>query len=277
MPLIRDQYMGNPSKYLSPPVSPKQHFELSFRSRPMNQATASKDEHEDWISVESLPLSPTSSSSYSTQIFEHTVEQQQLVKTSFIVASSRRKQKKPNPSLPTSTAGAFQMPFVSHDAYPKDYRTSISFISPPESSCPNHTDVTRKKKRRHRNDCATISNTMCLASIKKEQKSSQSSRDCMSIHAILDQELVDTNPLATQPLNESLNEAVISADEDGAISKKAKTDAALIYDNLSADSDQATLFRNSEEWIPSLEVFNRKPTVRISWKGMFDHINEMQS
>lgn len=55
--------------------------------------------------------------------------------------------------------------------------------------------------------------------------------------------------------------------EDPQINKKAKTNAAYIFDNLSADCDQSVLFMNSEEWIPKLEVFDRRPMVRISWKG----------
>jgi hypothetical protein len=280
MAFKRNQYMNNPNKYLSPPISPKQYFELSFQ----NQRTTRKDIQEDWISVESLPPSPPSTS-YVIKTTGQTLEQEQqhvmaaFKSSSSISASARRKQKKPNPSLPSSTAGVFQMPFVSNNSLTRDHRTSIAFISPEEPSStlpqfPNDTEVITKKKRKHRNDCATDNSTICLASIKKQHSNSRSKINYMSIHAILDKEQLektDKEPLETQPPKErteiSNDATATSADEDGGVSKKAKTDAALVYDNLSADSDQATLFRNSEEWIPSLEVFNRKPTVRISWKG----------
>ncbi|KAI8970123.1 hypothetical protein BDF20DRAFT_990433 [Mycotypha africana] len=51
------------------------------------------------------------------------------------------------------------------------------------------------------------------------------------------------------------------------ISKKSKTEAASMFDNLSVDCDPTTLFVGAEEWIPSDDVFNRRPHVRIQWKG----------
>lgn len=59
----------------------------------------------------------------------------------------------------------------------------------------------------------------------------------------------------------------VEVEDDSQISKKAKTNAAYIYDNLSADCDPLLLFQNHQEWIPKLEVFNKRPMVRISWKG----------
>ncbi|KAI9470743.1 MAG: hypothetical protein EXX96DRAFT_491134 [Benjaminiella poitrasii] len=49
--------------------------------------------------------------------------------------------------------------------------------------------------------------------------------------------------------------------------EKSKSDAARHYHIINADYDIASLFHNSEEWIPSLDVFQHKPKVRISWKG----------
>lgn len=290
MPFIRDPYLKNPKKYLSPPISPKQSLDYSLHynsSSSMNDPTARKDIQNNWIPLESLPLSPPSTS-YAVRTPEETLEQQQrharpvLKSSPVIIASNRRKQKKPNPSLPSSTLGAFQMPFVSHNCLKSNYPTSISLIpsqGPPStlSSFSNQTSAAIATEIKRRNDCGTARRKICLASMNKKQ-SKRSIDYRMSIHAILSDDLpnkrIKTNgeyQSTTQSFNEYIKHSyasVTSSSEEDAIHKKAKTDAALMYDNLSADSDEATLFRDAEEWIPNLKVFDGRPNVRISWKGM---------
>ncbi|KAI8071099.1 uncharacterized protein B0P05DRAFT_474045 [Gilbertella persicaria] len=48
---------------------------------------------------------------------------------------------------------------------------------------------------------------------------------------------------------------------------KRSTEAALIYDELAADFDVAAAFKGAEEWIPTFDSFNRKPSVRVQWRG----------
>ncbi|KAI8988695.1 hypothetical protein BDB01DRAFT_848826 [Pilobolus umbonatus] len=59
----------------------------------------------------------------------------------------------------------------------------------------------------------------------------------------------------------------LSDDMNEGISKKAKTDAAVLYDNIDADSNFMELLGNKDEWMPNYDVFNRKPNIRIIWKA----------
>lgn len=61
----------------------------------------------------------------------------------------------------------------------------------------------------------------------------------------------------------------LSAPKDEETIKKSQSDAAAIYDSLTAESDPEELFKDAKEWIPSYDVFNRRPLVRISWKGIY--------
>lgn len=50
-------------------------------------------------------------------------------------------------------------------------------------------------------------------------------------------------------------------------SNKAMRDTAQFYDNVAADSDIATIFKDKEDWIPRTDVFENRAGIRISWKG----------
>lgn len=69
----------------------------------------------------------------------------------------------------------------------------------------------------------------------------------------------------------------LAEDEQEQIITKAKTSAAYVYDSLRADVDQSAVFLNSEEWIPKVDVFDRRPMVRISWKGILKNTMVMDN
>lgn len=86
-------------------------------------------------------------------------------------------------------------------------------------------------------------------------------------HATKRKHCATKNALAT-PADEQ-NQSDSTSDESSGIiiSKKAKTTAAIVYDTLDIDIPDQVVFSDKTEWIPKPEVFNRKPGVRVYWKG----------
>ncbi|KAI7864757.1 Homeodomain-like protein [Spinellus fusiger] len=55
--------------------------------------------------------------------------------------------------------------------------------------------------------------------------------------------------------------------------KKSKTDAAIVYDQVDINADEAGIY--DIEWIPHMEVFNRKSHIRVTWKGSPSNISDL--
>ncbi|GAN11079.1 hypothetical protein MAM1_0466c10634 [Mucor ambiguus] len=249
-------------RFISPPVTPKQDTEACFlKSNIMEQYNAS-----------TLPLSPPSypmtsplhrrrESSFDSSSSGHTIASQQ----------NKRKQSNPSRSPPSTTDGAFRMPLdilaKALNVVPNPQSYSTPFNAPVVSSS---LPLPKDRKRKRGNDCITpIIEALEQEADRKEQQEKIdvyhcTSRKRNSAFALSSLLLPTPLPALQEP---SQFDAPPVAEPPTEFSKKSGTGAAHIYENLSADCDQATLFLNSEEWIPSLEVFNRRPTIRVSWKG----------
>ncbi|KAL7309686.1 hypothetical protein PS15m_010537 [Mucor circinelloides] len=252
-----DQY----KRIISPPVTPKHDIEACFmKSNTMEQYNA-----------ETLPLSPPS--------YPMTSPLHRRRESSFDSSSSghsiaslpnKRKQNNPIRSPPSTIDGAFRMPLdilaralnvmPNQQNHPTTTHSATTLSSPSSSTLP--------KKRKRGIDCITP--TIQALEQKENQKEQQEKVEAHNCNrkrnsAFALSSLLLPTPLPSQP--ESSPSGALPAEPQVEFIKKSGTGAAHIYDNLSADCDQATLFRNSEEWIPSLEVFNRRPTIRVSWKG----------
>lgn len=252
-----DQY----KRIISPPVTPKHDIEACFmKSNTMEQYNA-----------ETLPLSPPS--------YPMTSPLHRRRESSFDSSSSghsiaslpnKRKQNNPIRSPPSTIDGAFRMPLdilaralnvmPNQQNHPTTTHSATTLSSSSSSTLP--------KKRKRGIDCITP--TIQALEQKENQKEQQEKVEAHNCNrkrnsAFALSSLLLPTPLPSQP--ESSPSGALPAEPQVEFIKKSGTGAAHIYDNLSADCDQATLFRNSEEWIPSLEVFNRRPTIRVSWKG----------
>ncbi|KAK4513957.1 uncharacterized protein ATC70_005964 [Mucor velutinosus] len=247
-------------RFISPPVTPKHDTEACFmKSNVVEQYNAS-----------TLPLSPPSypmtsplhrrrESSFDSSSSSHSATSHQ----------NKRKQRSPSRSPSSTTDGVFRMPLdiltKALNIVPNQQAYSATYCGPvitPQSS----PSLPKERKRKRGNDCITpILQALEQGEDQKEQQEQIephhhcSSRKRNSAFAL--SSLLLPTPLPSQP---EPSQPVAPPAE---FIKKSGTSAAHTYDNLSADCDQASLFRNSEEWIPSLEVFNRRPTIRVSWKG----------
>lgn len=235
------------TQFLSPPVTPKLQMD-SF--------------HEDgWDSS-----STTSSASSITCI-------------SPLSSNCLRRKQKPTQSLPRSTKGTFCMPtFVPTLSSPSTTTITTQWI------LPSNQEHLPQKKRKHQQtspDCKLTPikkiPTVMIDNISDTERSQLGDIPAASTQLqiepgnALTTEYVQTEEpnLETPhpPQSNSSQHPQQQSEEDTQTIKKAKTSAAYIFDNLSADMDQSAIFLNKEEWIPKLEVFDRRPSVRISWKG----------
>ncbi|KAI8371858.1 hypothetical protein BD560DRAFT_105797 [Blakeslea trispora] len=150
--------------------------------------------------------------------------------TEIVTSQTYRKQKKPSPSLGScSPQGAFTIPFIIDTTIKKNNSSKKRLVS----------SAVRKPRKR-------------IALSPPEQieiLSRQTTDDVVN---------VDEKQSTTESLSIEHEEELIV---------KKHTEAALVYDRLSADMSIATIFKGAEEWIPSYESFNRKPSVRVQWKG----------
>lgn len=249
-------------RFISPPVTPKHDTEVCFMKSNVTIEYNSP----------TLPLSPPSypmaspvyrrrESSFDSSSSGHSITSHQ----------SKRKQSNPSRSPPSTTDGAFRMPLdilakaLSIVPNQQNYSTTSNA---PVTTLP--LPLPKERKRKRGNDCITpiIQALEQEENLKEQQEKTEthhySSRKRNSAFAL--SSLLLPTPLPSQP-EPSEPDVLPTAEPATEFIKKSGTGAAHVYDNLSADCDQATLFLNSEEWIPSLEVFNRRPTIRVSWKG----------
>lgn len=251
-------------RFISPPVTPKHDTEACFvKSNVMEQYNAS-----------TLPLSPPSFP-MASPLHRRRESSFDSSSSGYSITSHQNKRKQVNPSRspPTTTDGAFRMPLdilaKALNSVSNQQSYSAPFNAPIIAS--SSSSLPKDRKRKRGSDCITpIIQALEQEDRKEEQEKiethhrSSSSRKRNSAFAL--STLLLPTPLPSQPESSS-SDAPSAAEPPTEFVKKSGTGAAHIYDNLSADCDQATLFRNSEEWIPSLEVFNRRPTIRVSWKG----------
>lgn len=221
-------------EFISPPATPKLQLESTFSAR-LNS------EEDGW---------DTSSTNSSTSSLHMPI---------MYTRKNKRKQK-PMQSLPKSTQGAFFMPtFVTEEA-PQLISSSLStkrkHVEDDETTVATITTLPTTKK-----STVSLATVPAVATPIINEVSHHSKEDEM---AKSDKEHVVIAADQSIKLNE---EVPLQQEEEVQIIKKSKTTAAYVYDHLTAESDQTILFMNSEEWIPKLSVFDRRPTVRISWKG----------
>ncbi|KAG2206865.1 hypothetical protein INT47_007622 [Mucor saturninus] len=189
-------------------------------------------EEEYWDSTSTeASSSPSSSSYYLPTLTDPKARTKNTVMFTSIVLSSKRKQT-PVRSLPASTEGTFLMP---------------TFItSPAKKKTKKHVNINTSQQKHPTPPLPSKDGPSPLPTIIKSVAPNQKVEDSVI--------------LAPEVLNDQQKDEVC-------INKKAKTSEAYIYDTLSADWDQAAVFLNNEHWIPNVDVFNRRPMVRISWKG----------
>lgn len=60
------------------------------------------------------------------------------------------------------------------------------------------------------------------------------------------------------------------SDANESMSKKCKTDAAMAFDRVHVEESDHEFF--DPEWIPSYQVFDQRPPVRVVWKGKENHL-----
>ncbi|KAL9538817.1 hypothetical protein MBANPS3_010660 [Mucor bainieri] len=257
--IIRDnnQY----KRLVSPPVTPNYDIEACFmKSNVIEQYNPS-----------TLPLSPPCypmpsplhrrrESSFDSSSSGHSTTCQQ----------SKRKQSNPSRSPPSTIDGAFRMPLDILSKALSIIPSQQSYTSP--SNAPttlSSLPLSKERKRKRGNDCITsIIQALEREEDRKEQQEKAEPHHCSSRKrnsAFALSSLLLPMPPSPQP--EPSQPDTPPAEPSTEFIKKSGTGAAHIFENLSADCDQAALFLNSEEWIPSLEVFNRRPTIRVSWKG----------
>ncbi|KAI8640621.1 hypothetical protein BD408DRAFT_419374 [Parasitella parasitica] len=229
-------------RFLSPPMTPTQHAESCFVKLTLM----------DHYNAATLPPSPPACSISSlSDTGRYRRCQRESSFDSFCSSShsgtlsqTKRKQANPSRSPPSTTKGTFLMPF--------DLLTKMLNTVPyHENNAATAAKSSEQRKRKRGNDCITHVEELESEEEQEKEKRHKNSSP-LPPSSIM--------PPSLQPSPNALTEQV-------EIIKKSGTSAAYTYDNLSADCDQATLFLGSEEWIPSLEAFNRKPTIRISWKG----------
>lgn len=250
-------------RFISPPATPKQHLELCFmKSNIMEHYnTAAMPPSPPPCSMASPPHGRRESSFDSSSTTSG---------NSITFSQNRRKQRNPSRSPPSTTKGTFRMPLEAftkalNAVSNKESNAAVAIVTTSTTTI-SKSEATKERKRKRGNDCITPTPALEQEEQQEQQQekvkihNSNSTRNhAFSLSSIL---LPSSPPPASVPQTEQVE-----------FVKKSGTGAAHIYDNLSADCDQAALFLNSEEWIPNLEVFNRKPTIRVSWKGKLPKIN----
>lgn len=256
-------------RFISPPVTPKQHVESCFtKSNIMEHYnTASMPPSPPPCSMASPPHRPRESSFDSSSSTSD---------NSITFSQNRRKQRNPSRSPPSTTKGTFRMPL---NAFTKALNTvsnqksnATTTIVTTTATTTSTSEAAKGKKRRRGNNCITPTSALEQEEQQEQQQekvkihdSNNTRNNAFSLSSIL----LPSSPPSPPPS--------VAQTEQVEFTKKSGTGAAHIYDNLSADCDQATLFLDAEEWIPNLEVFNRKPTIRVSWKGKLPKINVCNS
>ncbi|KAG2190740.1 hypothetical protein INT46_004847 [Mucor plumbeus] len=254
--ITKENYNYN-KRFISPPVTPKQHLESCFMKSNIM-------EHYNTVVMPPSPP-PCSTSSPPCGLRESSFDSSSTTSgNSMAFSQNRRKQRTPSRSPPSTTKGTFRMPL---DVFAKALNT-ISYQESNDTTTIETTvtiatptsEAVKERKRKRGNGCITPTPALEQEEQQEQQQekvkinnSNSTRNNAFSLSSIL---------LPSSPLSSS-----VAPIEQVEFIKKSGTGAAHIYDNLSADCDQTALFLNSEEWIPNLEVFNRKPTIRVSWKG----------
>ncbi|KAI8332156.1 hypothetical protein EDC96DRAFT_611899 [Choanephora cucurbitarum] len=230
---------------LSPPATLKDYLRGGFSFSPSSHQHQNcccriepKQEHcrSTWVSpYSSLPSPPT----YSSTISSHMDQKPSIMAISSIVNETsteiitshtiqKQKRQSISPNLPTY--GVFTIP-VRKNISSKQHEPLKRRVTPP---------TIRKPKQK----------TALFSPEKKKVASRPQS-------TITPQYVDSIQQYSTK--NTSLEKEDLIA--------KRSTEAALLYDRLNAEMDINVVFRGAEEWIPSYEPLNRKPTVRVQWKG----------
>ncbi|KAL0074873.1 hypothetical protein F4703DRAFT_1744597 [Phycomyces blakesleeanus] len=76
----------------------------------------------------------------------------------------------------------------------------------------------------------------------------------------VEEHVITSTPIVAKPVKTSC-----SVKPERYIKKKAKTDAAVAYDQVDIHLEDTSAYE--PEWIPSLDVFDRTAHVRVVWKG----------
>jgi hypothetical protein len=219
------------NEFISPPVTPKSQLESQFLK-------LNATEEDGWDS------SSTTSSNSTTSSMSMMYKKK-----------APRKQQRPFQSLPKSTKGTFFMP---------TFVTEVpQLITPPQhhqrplittlNKSITHNPLIPSLKRKHSiaHHCTTTTPYVIVTT---------------PTPAVIPEETINEKAMVTTTIDQvKLPEEPLQ--EEAQTIKKAKTSAAYVYDSVTAETDQSELFMNNEEWIPKLEVFDRRPTVRIQWKG----------
>lgn len=257
--LHQNQY-HNKAEFLSPPTTPEQQQQSTFY-------TVGSPEEDCWgsVSIEESSVAPSSPSSscYSSTMADTSIK----IKNKSIVPSTPSHRIKRKPSLPLlleSTKGTFCMPILIKDKSRLHSTSSREIKKKKRKHIASNKVYTTRSEKKH----ALLAVPNHKEDLNEENDWSSEDISVPINLPILPQSLsVTPNQYDTTTYIPAKVQEEGEGEEEENLIKKAKTDAAAVYDNLTAESDQAVLFLNKEEWIPSLEVFNRKPTVRISWKG----------
>lgn len=246
-----------PTEFISPPVTPKLQMD-SF--------------HEDGWDTSSTTSSTSS-----------------IACISPLSSNCLRRKQKPMQSLPRSTKGTFCMPtFVPTSSSSSPIPTTI----PTQWIQSSNQEHLPQKKRKHQqtsqsngviqckltptqripSNTSIMTNNTLVSSTKRTQPDelpAASAQPKIAHGDVLTTDYIQsTEPIVeTNDPPQSNSSQQQQSEEDTQTIKKAKTSAAYIYDNLSADMDQSVVFKDCEEWIPKLDVLDRRPHVRISWKG----------
>lgn len=156
---------------------------------------------------------------------------------------NKRKISKPQKSLSLHTKGSFHMPILPPITEPLAITNTIRTF--PASTPLSTTTTLARNTKLPRIDIASMLNE-------------------------------EPSPAMIKPSNSTITQQapayeVVTPKEDVMVIKKSQTNAAALYDSLTAASDPEELLKDAKEWMPSYEVFNRRPVVRISWKGNSEH------
>lgn len=241
-PVVDDDSV--PDRLLSPPVTPKEQQQEDDVIPPPPQQPLSSFKHVD------MPHHRSSS-----KIFQFHLEREKALPPKFITISSsaskqqplvittgRRKKSIPHRSLPPTTADhVFSMDIPVTDLWHLAIQQQKQQMQqqPPRGNHGSGTAQNKKaacSKQRNMTPSAT-------SSCSKKRKAV----------AAVDQQ---------QQQQQQQEEQHMTSERHV---KKAKTDAAAAYDRVDISIDDAQVFDN--EWIPSLDAFDKKPGVRVHWKG----------
>ncbi|OBZ89449.1 hypothetical protein A0J61_02510 [Choanephora cucurbitarum] len=230
---------------LSPPTTFKDYLQGSYSYNPSSNQHQNcccriepKQEHcrSTWVSpYSSLPSPPT----YPSTVSRHVDQKPSIMaissivnetSTEIITSRTIQKQKYQSISPNLSTYGAFTIP-LSKNFSSKKHEPLKKRIAPP---------TIRKPKQK------TILFSLEKKEVVPRQQPTITAQDVDSIQ------------------QDSIKNT--SLEKEDFIAKKS-TEAALLYDRLSAEMDINVVFKGAEEWIPSYEPLDRKPAVRVQWKG----------